>query len=40
MAGDFIPAPHAQMLALTKGAIGAFMMGFFVAVLAKWLSKA
>src|SRR5205823_2692826 len=38
--GDFIPAPHARMLALTEGFIGVFTMGLFVAVLANRLSKA
>ncbi|MBC8064379.1 MAG: two pore domain potassium channel family protein [Chlorobia bacterium] len=37
--GDFIPAPHGQMLALTEGAIGAFTIAFFVAVFANWLNK-
>jgi hypothetical protein len=32
-AGDPVPAPHAQMLALTDAALGSFTMGLFVAVL-------
>ena len=32
--GDFLPAPHARLLALTEGVVGAFTMGFFVVVLA------
>jgi Ion channel len=36
--GDFLPAtPHARLLALTEGAVGAFAMGFFVVVLANRL---
>ena len=35
--GDFLPAPHARLLALTEGAVGAFTMGFFVVVLANRL---
>jgi hypothetical protein len=35
--GDFLPAPHARLLALTEGVIGAFTMGFFVVVLANRL---
>jgi hypothetical protein len=31
--GDLIPAPHARLLALTEGFLGAFLMGFFVVVL-------
>ena len=27
--GDFLPAPHARLLALTEGVLGAFTMGFF-----------
>jgi hypothetical protein len=38
--GDFIPAAHVRMLALTEGAVGALTMGFFVAVLANRLSRA
>jgi len=37
--GDFIPAPHARMLAMSEGFLGALTMGFFVAVLANRLSK-
>jgi len=37
--GDFIPAPHTRLLALTEGFLGAFTLGFFVAVLAHRLSK-
>ena len=35
--GDFIPAPHMRLAALTEGALGVFTMGFFVVVLAKQL---
>ena len=35
--GDFIPAPHMRLVALTEGALGVFAMGFFVVVLAKRL---
>ena len=35
--GDFLPAPHARLLAWTEGAVGAFTMGFFVVVLANRL---
>lgn len=35
--GDFIPAPHMRLLALTEGALGVFTMGFFVVVLANQL---
>jgi hypothetical protein len=36
--GDFLPgAPHARLLALTEGVVGAFTMGFFVVVLANRL---
>jgi hypothetical protein len=35
--GDFIPAPHVRLLALTEGAVGVFTMGFFVVVLANRL---
>jgi hypothetical protein len=38
--GDFIPAPHARLLALTEGFLGVFSMGLFVAVLANRLSRA
>jgi len=37
--GDFLPAPHARLLALTEGALGAFTMGFFVVVLANRLRR-
>jgi hypothetical protein len=37
--GDFFPAPHARLLALTEGALGAFTMGFFVVVLANRLKR-
>ncbi len=37
--GDIVPAPHARMLALSEGALGAFLTGFFVVVLARRLSK-
>src|SRR4029450_5123434 len=38
--GDFLPAPHARLLAWTAGAVGAFTLGWFVVVLANclWLS--
>ena len=35
--GDFLPAPHARLLALTEGAVGAFTLGCFVVVLANRL---
>jgi hypothetical protein len=35
--GDLLPAPHARLLALTEGVVGAFTMGFFVVVLANRL---
>jgi hypothetical protein len=35
--GDFIPAPHVRLLALTEGFVGAFLLGLFVAVLANRL---
>jgi hypothetical protein len=38
--GDFVPAAHVRFLALMEGALGAFTIGFFVAVLANRLSKA
>lgn len=38
--GDFIPAPHVRMLALSEAFLGVFTMGLFVAVLANRLSKA
>jgi len=37
--GDFIPAPHVRMVAMSEGFLGALTMGFFVAVLANRLSK-
>jgi exonuclease VII small subunit len=37
--GDFLPAPHARLLALTEGVIGVFTMGFFVVVLANRLRR-
>ena len=37
--GDFLPAPHARLLALTEGVLGAFTMGFFVVVLANRLRR-
>jgi hypothetical protein len=36
--GDFIPAPHTQLIALTEAALGSFTMGLFVAVLAHRLN--
>ncbi len=36
--GDLVPAPHAQMIALTEAALGSFTMGLFVAVLAHRLN--
>jgi tetratricopeptide (TPR) repeat protein len=38
--GDFAPAPHIRMVALSEGFVGAFTLGFFVAVMANRLSKA
>ena len=38
--GDFYPAPHVRMLALSEGFLGAFTLGLFVAVLANRLNKA
>ena len=35
--GDFIPAPHMRLAALTEGAIGVFGMGFFVVALSNRL---
>lgn len=35
--GDFLPAPHMRLLALTEGAMGVFTMGFFVVILANRL---
>ena len=37
--GDFIPAPHARLLAMTEGFVGAFLIGFFVVVLAHRLAR-
>ena len=37
--GDFLPAPHARLLALTEGVVGVFTMGFFVVVLANRLRR-
>lgn len=37
--GDLIPAPHARLWALTEGFLGAFLIGFFVVVLAQRLSR-
>ena len=37
--GDFLSAPHARLLALTEGAVGAFTLGCFVGVLANRLSR-
>lgn len=36
--GDLVPAPHAQMIALTEAALGSFTMGLFVAVLSHRLN--
>ena len=35
--GDFVPAPHMRLLAFSEGALGAFVMSFFVVVLANRL---
>ncbi len=35
--GDFLPAPHMRLLALTEGALGVFTMGFLVVVLSNRL---
>ena len=35
--GDFVPAPHARMIALSEGVIGFAVIGFFVAILANRL---
>lgn len=35
--GDFIPAPHMRLAALTEGSLGVFAIGFFVVVLANRL---
>lgn len=37
--GDFTPAPHVRMLALTEGFLGAFTIGLFVAVMANRIGK-
>ena len=37
--GDLIPAAQARLIALTEGFLGAFLMGFFVVVLAQRLSR-
>lgn len=37
--GDFTPAPHVRLLALSEGFVGAFTLGLFVAVLANRLSR-
>jgi hypothetical protein len=37
--GDLLPAPHARLIALTEGFVGAFLMGFFVVVLAHRLAR-
>lgn len=37
--GDFVPANHVRLLALTEGFLGVLTMGFFVAVLANRVSK-
>jgi hypothetical protein len=37
--GDLVPAPHARWLAMTEGFLGAFLMGFFVVVLARRLAR-
>jgi hypothetical protein len=36
--GDFLPAPHARLLAMSEGIVGAFLVGFFVVVLWRRLS--
>ena len=38
--GDLVPLPHARWVALTEGFFGAFLMGFFVVVLAHRLARA
>ena len=35
--GDFLPAPHMRLAALTEGSLGVFAIGFFVVVLANRL---
>lgn len=37
--GDIVPASHARLLALSEGFLGAFLMGFFVVVLAQRLAR-
>ena len=37
--GDLVPAPHARLFALSEGFLGAFLMGFFVVVLANRLAR-
>jgi hypothetical protein len=37
--GDFIPAAHARLIAMTEGIVGPFLVGLFVAVLANRLSR-
>lgn len=38
--GDFIPMEHMRLVAMSEGFVGAFMIGFFVAVLSNRLSRA
>jgi hypothetical protein len=35
--GDLVPAPHARLLALSEGLVGASTMGFFVVIMAQRL---
>lgn len=37
--GDYMPQPHQHFLALSEGALGIALLGFFVAVLANRLSR-
>ncbi|MCC2669181.1 MAG: putative Voltage-gated potassium channel [Armatimonadetes bacterium] len=37
--GDYVPAPHQQFIAMSEGALGIALMGFFVAVLVNRLTK-
>jgi len=37
--GDYVPAPHMQLVALAEGFLGAFTIGTFVVVLANRLSR-
>lgn len=37
--GDYLPAPHARMLAMFEGFVGAFTIGLFVAVLVNRLNR-